>query len=130
MAAVVHFLRPVYQQRVKAMLALFGRASGPTAAIEIAAVCQWVAKSEADRESARRLVRELVKRAREFDGHRICAGNDGYWLARNSGEWEAYLAARRSHAVFEFVAIRKAKEAVADKTSGQGRLFDTRWQYG
>ncbi len=74
------------------------------------------------RENRRRKVRLAVDALRRA-GHRVCAGNDGYWLAREPGEWSAYLEAVRSGARFRFVAAKRTASAAIDRVSGQGVLF-------
>ena len=76
-----------------------------------------------NREARRRGIRLLVRALRER-GYPICANNDGYWLARHGGEWSDYTATRRAGAVFAFVDIRTADQAVSDRASGQGALFE------
>lgn len=77
-------------------------------------------------ENKRRGVRRIVERLRN-DGHRICADchptKGGYWLAADVAEWQAYEAARESGARFEFVAVKRMREAATDRSCGQGKLF-------
>lgn len=74
-------------------------------------------------ESRKRIVRKIVEHLRETCGRRVCANNDGYWLAESATEWAAYLAAQKSGLVFGFVRLKRAKVAVADRMGGQGSLF-------
>jgi hypothetical protein len=74
-------------------------------------------------EVARRRVREIVASLRE-DGQRICANGDGYWIARDDGEWKRYCESRAAQAKFEFVVLRTMKQAANDKRTGQEKLFD------
>lgn len=117
---VHHFSEAVYLQRRRAMMVMLRDQNEPAAAIDIATACQW---TDGSRESRRRLARELVARAR-LDGYRVCASNDGYWLARDAAEWKAYQDATRADAKFVFVRVAQAAEAVTDRANGQGRMFE------
>lgn len=76
------------------------------------------------REALRRAVRRFVEHARSEMGQRICADTNGYWLARDADEWREYKAACKGRLRFKFYQIKKKTEAIAERMSGQGRLFD------
>lgn len=94
----------------------------PLTAIEIAEALGLAPRG--NRESKRREVRFVVEDLREV-GYRVCASDDGYWLARGATEWAAYLEARKTNARFDFVAVRKMTEAARDRAAEQGVLFET-----
>ena len=75
-----------------------------------------------NREWRRRRVRGRAEELRGA-GYEVCAGNDGYWLARSGSAYAEYLDAVRRNAVFRFVAARKMAVAVSEKATGQQRLF-------
>lgn len=92
----------------------------PLTAAEIASAVGIA--TEGNRESRRRTVRFLASDLREA-GHRVCGGNDGYWLARSAREWSEYLEAVRRNARYAFVRARRFTEASQDAATGQGVLF-------
>jgi len=94
-------------------------AGGPVSARVLARACNL--KGTAERK--RRIVREVVRYARDHGGMRICANLSGYWLARSSLEWGRYLEARKANARFEYVAVRRMKNAATDSMAGQKSLF-------
>lgn len=96
--------------------------SEPITAADLAVMCGVGFGVGGNRETQRRRIRALVERMREH-GYRICAGNEGYWSARDDREWHAYQDARRKGSLFEFVRIAKMKTAANEKRSGQGRMF-------
>ncbi|HEB79763.1 MAG TPA: hypothetical protein ENI79_04740 [Rhodospirillales bacterium] len=73
-------------------------------------------------ETKRRRVRELVRGARRR-GMRVCADGEGYWLARDPEEWQAYIACKKSGAKFEFKQIGDWTRAATDVGNEQGKLF-------
>lgn len=100
-------------------------ADEPIAARALAERCQIGGNPE----NQRRRIREAVQAARNA-GTRVCADADGYWIARNAGEWHDYLAALRSGARFSFVRVKIAETAVVERFAGQGRLFDAEPWWG
>lgn len=109
----------------------------PRTAAELATACGLHYAHETNR----RRVRELIAELRE-NGYRIVAGfrrgnspntvergrvagELGYWMARDDGEWKAYLESRRSSARFEFVIVRTMATAAGEIAVGQGKLFAT-----
>ena len=77
-------------------------------------------------EIRRRRVREVVEYARTELGEQICASGDGYWLARNASEWLAYRDAQKANIRFAFVRLRRVDDAVRDRVTRQGKLFEMR----
>jgi len=102
-------------------------ATGPVTARTLAAICNVTG----DVQTQRRKVREVVRHCRTINGTRICAttgkpGTEaGYWMARDAAEWAAYMNARREHAVFTFVEVKRVQEAAREQRSGQQKLFET-----
>ena len=92
---------------------------GPIAARTLADKCRIGGSCE----TRRRRIRKAVQAARDA-GARVCADGDGYWLARNAGEWHEYLEAVKRGARFKFVRVRRTQEAVTDRLAGQGKLFE------
>jgi len=92
----------------------------PLRAIEIAESLSLA--PDQTRERRKRIVRDLAIELRK-SGQQVCAGNEGYWLARDGREYRGYLDALRTKAVYRFVAARKYAGAAAEVTSGQGRLW-------
>lgn len=95
----------------------------PVSAIEIAQKLEL--DPQRNRESRRRSVRFLADELRG-EGHRVCAGNDGYWLARTDGEWHKYLESAKNKLKFGFVKTRERTTASSERATGQGKLFETR----
>lgn len=99
----------------------------PVSASELANVLNFNGETG---DSRKRPVRTVMKFLRDRDGHKICAGchptNGGYWLARTGAEWRRYLEDRAKGARFEFVEIRKMRDAAGERDSGQKELFDCR----
>lgn len=93
---------------------------GPIAAVELAEAMNFRTDN---RETLRRRVREAVEFARETLGVRICANDQGYWIARNAAEWAAYLNARKAGLRFAFAAIGTAQRAAVEALAEQGSLF-------
>ena len=125
MANILHKHLGISRERVSVWLPRVLEQLGfgvPMTAIMLAARAGIVA----NRESRRRIVRDVVARLRE-QGHRICAeipgGRTGYWLAREDAEWREYLEATRTGAKFRFVVARRAARAAEERIVGQGVLF-------
>lgn len=133
----------VHCERLHAVLAmLLWGCDRPRTAAELAMACGLHYAHETNR----RRVREVIAELRE-NGYRIVAGfrrgnspntaegdhvagELGYWMVRDDGEWKAYLESRRSSARFEFVIVRTMATAAGEIAAGQGRLFavaDTAW---
>ena len=93
---------------------------GPMPAVDLARLCGI----GGEHETQRRRIREAVDYGRTTLGMRICANGEGYWLADDGGEWGKFLESRRRGTVFRFVRDRRIREAVGDRVSGQGKLFD------
>ncbi len=81
----------------------------------------------ANGDSRKRPVRSVIKNLRDVEGRQICADchprKGGYWLARTGDEWRRYLERRASGARFEFVSLRKMRDASSERNSGQKKLF-------
>lgn len=94
--------------------------TAPMAAVELA---ELLGLSHLNREVARRTVREVVTWARQKHGVRVCASMDGYWLAQSPAEWEAYLAAVKSHGAWRFADAAAMRKAAIDAGNRQPSLF-------
>ena len=75
-----------------------------------------------NREWRRRQVRGLAQQLRRA-GYRVCASDEGYWLARSGVEYAEYLEAVQRKAIFRFVERRQMAAAAEERSSGQMRLF-------
>jgi len=93
----------------------------PIKAREIAEACGIAPGSGV--EIRKRRVREAVAMLRE-KGAPVCANlDDGYWLARDAGEFTRWRESESKRAKFKFAELRRVAGAVADGAAGQGRLF-------
>jgi len=130
----------VHDRRMEAVLAkLQSDRDRPIPAIELAdylgGVNAALTFGDMAHETKRRRIREIVDDLRKV-GYRICAGfmpggdqgegGVGYWMARDTAEWNHYLESRKSAARFEFVVLKKFASAASEKQSGQGSLFGSR----
>lgn len=75
-------------------------------------------------ERNRRIVREIIRYARETFQAEICAGNDGYWLARDATEWGEYRERRKRGLGMAFSKLSALNRRVTERFSGQGMLGD------
>lgn len=109
-------------QRLDALRAYLGaHRDRPVPAAELAEHLLYVGSHETRRRQVRRLVEEARNSAHAL---RICANGEGYWLARTAAEWDEYLESRRANARFEFVRVKRAREAVVNTYDGTGTLFE------
>lgn len=100
------------------------RAADERSALSAARLAEMCRCDASNHEARKRGVRRLVERLRN-GGIRICANlSQGYWLARSDTEWHAYCESRKRNAIFEFVFVRKIKQAAGQRSSGQRQLFD------
>ena len=106
----------------RALRARRGGHEGPAAPLAAIDIANHVGiRVGSDHESKRRGVRRIIDRLRD-NGFRICADNEGYWLARDDAEWHAYQESRRRGARFEFVKIARMQRAANEVRSGQSLL--------
>ena len=102
------------------------RRSRPILAIDFARDLKIDVFATAD--SRKRPVRRAVRTLRNVEGKQICADchptKGGYWLARNDTEWRRYRERRARNARFEFVSIRKMRDASSERNSGQKTLYE------
>ena len=115
---------PFRIRQMKAVLGVLRRRETPVSASDLALVVDVVGTAD----SRKRPVRTVIKNLRDVEGWQICADchptKGGYWLARNGDEWRSYLERRAKGARFEFVNIRKMRNAASERNSGQGKLFE------
>lgn len=110
-------------ENVGSLVALLERCAEPEPvhALDVAAHLGIAGSND---EHTKRIVRDLVKFARDEHGKRICSNlSGGYWLARDAAEWKEFNEGRRTTAGFKFVDIRKQERAVTDAMNVQEELF-------
>jgi hypothetical protein len=94
--------------------------AGPAPAVTLAKACGI----KGSHETARRRIREAIEFARQKMGIRFCANGDGYWIARDAGEWGRFRESQKARTVFRFVRAAECQRAVTERMNRQGRLFD------
>lgn len=70
-----------------------------------------------------RRVKELVQQARK-QGHQICSGSEGYWIAKNDAEMQRFLQSMRKQAIQRFETTKAMNNRMND-FEGQISLSDT-----
>lgn len=68
-------------------------------------------------------VKKLIQNARH-DGHSICSGSEGYWIAKNEDEMQRFLSSMKNQAIKRFETTKAMRESLKEY-KGQISLSDT-----